>query len=128
MGYLIAIVIMVFLIWMLIKLIPILFRFIVYSIIALPIWIVLSIFIPGILDEAGFAIVLLCVAIYKSGFWGSSDGESSSFSSYILNIKSKIIHDRWSSSAKTISEKHKKPLTTSEANDLVNSGKYRFRK
>ena len=61
--------------------------------------------------------------VFKS--YGSSGGE---YKSYVLNKKSKVIHEKYSDSAETISPHHRKELSSSEARDLIaNNGKYHFK-
>ena len=49
--------------------------------------------------------------------------------SYVLNKKSKVIHEKHSASEETISPHHRKELSHSEAMDLINNNdKYHFKK
>ena len=46
----------------------------------------------------------------------------------VLNKKTGVIHDRWDSSVDTISEHHRRDISYSEAQELVNRGtRYRFK-
>ena len=61
--------------------------------------------------------------VFKS--YGSSGGE---YKSYVLNKKSKVIHEKYSESAETISPHHRKEISSSEARELIsNNGKYHFK-
>ena len=100
---------------------------------AIPLWIAFLIFVPGFLDEGGLLLVLLIMAIVKSGDSGysgysySGTGYSGG-SSYVLNKKTGVIHDRWNSSVDTISEHHRRDISYSEAQEVVNRGtRYRFK-
>ena len=117
-------------IWLFIKALPALLRFLLYSIIALPVWIVLLLFFPGVFDEGVLTIILLVLAISKSlGGDNDSSGYSYSSDNFVLNKRSKVIHDRWSDSVDTISERNRKNISFSEAQDLINNNqKYRFKK
>lgn len=133
MGGIISFAIFAFGLWLLIKAAPVLLRFLLYCILALPLWIAL-LFLPGPLDESGLALILLLLAFYRAGEKGSSWGYSSSSDSsssggdYILNKKTGVIHSRWDSSVDTISNNHRRMISYSEAQDLVNRGtKYRFK-
>lgn len=69
-------------------------------------------------------IVIRRYAKYGSVF-GASGGE---YTSYVLNKKSKVIHDKYSDSAETISPHNRKEITSSEARDLINNNsKYHFK-
>lgn len=134
--------------WLLIKALPILGRFLLYCVIAIPAWIFFLFFVPGFLDEGVVLLFLLVMAIARSegsGFsisnmFGSrsagsyySDSEysgGSSYSgSYVLNKKTGVIHDRWDPSVDTISDHHQRAITSSEAWELVGRGtRYRFKK
>lgn len=129
MGGLITLALVVAGIYLFIKALPILLRLLLYCVIALPLWIFLLIVVPGFLDEGVLFLALLFFAIIKVKGAGSSGGYSSSSGSYVLNKKTGIIHDSWDSSANTISNKHRKTISYSEAQNLVNRGtKYRFKK
>lgn len=147
MGMLIRLAIIVAGIWLFIKILPIILRFILYSILALPLLAILFIFVPGPVDEGGILLLLLVLAIARSGGSGfsildhigsgrsgsdysdSSYSSGSSYDSYVLNKKTGVIHDRWDSSVDTISEHHRRSLSYTEAQDLVNRGtRYRFKR
>ena len=131
--------------WLLVKALPIIGRFLLYCVIAIPAWIFLF-FVPGVLDESGLLIFLLFLAVARSGesgfsnsniFGSRSSGYSysdsdyssgSSYSSYVLNKRTGVIHRRWDDSADTISSHNQRAITSSEAWDLVNRGtRYRFK-
>ena len=129
MGGLIMLALVVAGIWLFIKVLPILLRLLLYCVIALPLWIILLIIVPGFLDEGALFLVLLVIAFIKAKGTGSAEGYSSSSGSYILNKKTGVIHSSWDSSADTISDKHRRKVSYSEAQELVNRGtKYRFKK
>ena len=129
MSGLITLALVVVGIWLFIKALPILLRLLLYCIIAIPLWIILLIVVPGFLDESALFLILLVFAFIKAKGTGSSGGYSSSSGSYILNKKTGVIHSSWDSSADTISDKHRRPLSSSEAQELVQRGtKYRFKK
>ena len=128
-GLIIGIVLLIafvsFAVWSLVKLASILLRFILYCFFAAPLWFLVILFIPGIIDDGALIIVLLVLAILRGV---SGDGSGSS-DSYVLNKKSGIIHRRFSDTADTIKDEHKKPLSYSEAEELVNrGGRYRYKK
>ena len=117
-GFLFAIGLILFVI---VKLWSVIWRLLVYAVISIPVWAIL-LFVPGFLDEGGFAIFLVIMAFVRGGSTSGGGG-------YVLNKKTGVIHDIWSSSADTISEKHRKTISFSEAEDLVNRGtKYHFKK
>ena len=74
--------------------------------------------------------VLIIVRRYtKRGYvitsYGSSGGE---YKGYVLNKKSKVIHEKYSDSADTISPHHRKEVSYSEAQELIsNNEKYHFK-
>ena len=133
MGALITLAMIIGGIWLLIKALPIILRFLLYCVMAIPLWIAFIIFVPGFLDEGGLLLVLLIIAIVKSGdssYSGYSYSGSgySGGSSYVLNKKTGVIHDRWDSSVDTISEHHRRDVSYSEAQELVSRGtRYRFK-
>lgn len=113
---------------------------------ALPLLAVLVFLFPGPLDEWGLLLILLFLAGAKSessrfsiqnhkGFGCSDDDYSSScfstedsYDSYVLNKRTGVIHERLDSSVDSISERNRKSLSYSEAQDLVDRGtKYRFK-
>ena len=113
--------------WLFIKAIPVLGRFLLYCVIATPVWIFLF-FVPGFLDEGGLLILLLFLAVARSGgssFFGSESSRysysgsdysgGSSYSSYVLNKRTGVIHRRWDDSADTISSRNQRAITSSEA-------------
>ena len=131
--------------WLFIKAIPILVRFLLYCVIATPVWIFLF-FVPSFLDEGVLLILLLLLAVARSGgsgfsisnlfgsrssgysYAGSEYSSGSSYNSYVLNKKTGVIHNRWDDSVDTISAHHQRAITSSEAWDLVNRGtRYRFK-
>lgn len=126
--------------WLITKMIPVIFRFSIYCFICIPVWILLS-FIPGFYDESGFIILLFIIAFIRTFFKNSSKNNNQpnvtypsynynfdSFKNYVLNKRTGIIHEKWSSTADTISEKHRKELSYSDAQELINkSRKYRFK-
>ena len=126
-------------VWIFIKILPTLLRFLLYFVCSIPVLIFLLIFVPGFLDEAVLLLGLLLFAIAKAAGSGSSSrwtssassGYSGSYSntgSYVLNKKTGVIHDRWDSSVDTISDNHRRSLSYSEAHALVNRGtRYRFK-
>ena len=133
MGALITLAMIIGGIWLLIKALPIILRFLLYCVMAIPLWIAFIIFVPGFFDEGGLLLLLLIAAIVKSGgssysgYTYSGSGYSGG-SSYVLNKKTGVIHDRWDSSVDTISEHHRRDISYSEAQDLVNRGtRYRFK-
>ena len=51
------------------------------------------------------------------------------YKGYVLNKKSKVIHEKYSDSEETISSQHRKELSYSEAIELINNNeKYHFKK
>ena len=112
-------------IWLFIKTLPILLRFLLYCAMAIPLWFVFFIFLPGFLDETSLLVILLIIALVKSG---GSRSSYSGGSSYVLNKKSGVIHNQWDPSVDTISDHHRKAISYSEAQELVNrQTRYRFK-
>ncbi len=123
MGILVALLLALLGFWVLIKLLPLILRLFLYCLIALPIWIVCLLLIPGPIDEGALFLFLLVIAI------GKASSDSGYGGGYVLNKKSKVIHPLTSNSVASISDKHRKVLSSSEAFDLIGrGGKYRFKK
>ena len=88
------------------------------------------------LPFAVYPVLYLAIVIYiivrryvKHGYvfksYGSSGGE---YKGYVLNKKSKVIHEKYSDSAETISPHHRKEISSSEADELIrNNEKYHFK-
>jgi hypothetical protein len=75
-----------------------------------------------------FYVITRIVRTVRNNNSDSDYSDSSSASSYILNKKTGVIHNRWDSSVDTISSRHQIPISSSEAWDLVNRGtRYRFK-
>ena len=85
---------------------------------------------PGIIYPllylAIFVLLLVRRFVKHGSVFGSSGGE---YKGYVLNKKSKVIHEKYSDSEGTISSHHKRELSYSEAMELINNnGKYHFKK
>lgn len=71
--------------------------------------------------------LILARRYFKHGYIFKPSGGG--YTSYVLNTKSKVIHEKGSDSAETISPRHRKDVSSWEAHDLVsNSEKYHFKK
>ena len=120
-------------IWLLMKAVPILIKIALYCVAAVMIVFAIRLLITGFSLMGGLLIVLLVYAVVKlkgSSYSGSSyySSDYSGGSSYVLNKKTGVIHDRWDSSVDTISEHHRRDISYSEAQELVNRGtRYRFK-
>ena len=126
MGIVIAVILSILGLWLLFKVFAVFLKLLKYLLFALPLFILGLIFIPGPIDEGVLFIFCLLLAIAKSAADSMPDG---SYNSYVLNKKSKVIHPDYSHSASTISEKNRKPISSSEAWNLAGrGGKYRFKK
>lgn len=117
-------------IWVFKKLLPVILRFLLYCLCAFPLWIIFF-FIPTFIDEIILLIILFILAfkkVYDDSYYGISDSIGESI--FRLNKKSGVIHNSSSSDYNNISEKHRKTITRSEADDLINknSKKYHFRR
>ena len=65
----------------------------------------------------------------KPSIGGYSGGYSGDYKGYVLNKKSKVIHEKYSDSEETISSHHRKEISYSEAMELINNNeKYHFKK
>ena len=72
------------------------------------------------------ALILARKFVKQGSVFGASGGE---YKGYVLNKKSKVIHEKYSGSDDSIGSHHRKELSYSEARELVdNGGKYRFKK
>lgn len=122
MAYIVLIVALFLGVKLLIKIGPFLLRILLYCAVGAAILGFLVFLIPGPLDEVALLVYL--------GFLGlRALGSSMGIGGYVLNRKSGVIHDSWDSSVETISEKNRRSISYSEAQDLVDRGtKYRFRK
>ena len=79
-------------------------------------------FVSGTSGNLGLALLL-------GGIGSVLETSEEEYKGYVLNKKSKVIHEKCSDSAETISPHHRKALSYSEATQLtVNSEKYRFKK
>ena len=96
-----------YVIWPLIKF---LFNFLKWVLKTLPILILIAIFVPGVLDEGVYLIVVLILAIAETISSGSSNyGEH-----FVLNKKSKIAHRASDPSADTIGANHREDVYATE--------------
>ena len=130
----------------LIKIMPTFLRHLLFGIIALPIVIIVLLLIPGFGDDFGAILFLVIMAVLKlresrNYVWDDISSGSSgsgyprldysygkSYDGYVLNKKTGVIHNRWDSSVDTISEHHRREISYSEAQDLINRGtRYRFK-
>ena len=85
--------------------------------------------LPGKVYLLLYFLILGFVLVRRFDKYGSifktSEG---TYKSYVLNAKSKVIHEKYSDSERTISSHHKIELSDSEARELVNkNNKYRFK-
>jgi len=149
MELIIMIAFIVGIVWLIKKLWRTIIRIVLYSLLSIPVWLGLCIFISPLRNQYGYGITLLIIivlAVRKSiskstssdkfdysaltKTYSSPYSSSSSYSSsYVLNKKTGVIHDSWSDSASEISDKHKKYITSSEAQSLVDRGtRYRYKK
>lgn len=133
MGILITLAVIIGGIWLLIKAMPILIKIALYCMAAVMIVFAIRLLITGFSLIGVLLIVLLVFAVVKlkgSSYSGSSyySSDYSDGNSYVLNKKTGVIHNRWDSSVDTISEHHRRDISCSEAQDLVNRGtRYRFK-
>ena len=130
MGLLITFLMFIAGLWLLGKILPAFVKLMGYCIRLIPLWIILIIFVPGFLDECVLALILIGFAIAKVRDKGYSGAYSSWTSNdYVLNKKSGIIHRKYDSSVDTISNRHRKSISYTEAQNLVNKGtRYRYKK
>ena len=79
-----------------------------------------------------FVIIGLILArrYSKHGYiFRPSGGDYQDYKGYVLNKKSKVIHQKYSDSERTIGSHHKKEISYSEAMNLINNNeKYHFKK
>ena len=130
MTYLIIIGLIVFGMWLAGKIIPIILRCLLYSLIAIPLWIVFGIYVPGVYDECALALIIFVLAIVRS--WGKEkvtrEHEVEEPKTYVVNTAKNVIHNRWDPSADTISEEHREYITESEMQLLKRFKWFRFKK
>ena len=133
MGVLITLVMIIGGIWLLIKALPVLIKIGLYCLAAVMIFFSARLLITGFKLIGVLMLVLVVYAVFKlkgSNYSGSSyySSDYSGGSDYVLNKKTGVIHDRWDSSVDTISEHHRRDISYSEAQELVNRGtRYRFK-
>lgn len=115
-------------IWLLIKVLPVILKLMKYCVLAIPLWILFT-FIPGFLDEVILFFILMLFAFIKAmdtcclRGYGNDSGNY-----YVLNKKTGVIHNFWDSSTDTIGENHRRMISYTEAQDLINRGsRYRFK-
>jgi len=117
------------------RLLPTLIRAAIYLVIFAVIWSMLKDRfalprLPGLVYLLLYFVILgliLARRYSKHGYIFKTS--SGGYTSYVLNTKSKVIHERYSDSAETISPQHRKDVSSWEAHDLVNNReKYRFKK
>lgn len=104
--------------YVLLPLAKFLFHFLKWVLKTLPILILIIIFIPGIIDEGVYVLVLLFLTVFDLI---KGDDYSGSYSEhFVLNKKSKIAHSAYDSSADTVAPKHRKDVyaTRSEVEDM----------
>lgn len=100
-----------------------LFNFLKWLFKTLPILIIIALFVPGVIDEGVYLIIILFLAIVDTiklgdtGYYGDH---------YILNKKSKIAHKASDSSADTIGYNHREDVYATES-ELKSRG-YRIKK
>lgn len=100
-----------------------LFNFLKWLFKTLPILIIIALFVPGLIDEGVYLIIILFLAIVDTiklgdtGYYGDH---------YILNKKSKIAHKASDSSADTIGYNHREDVYATES-ELKSRG-YRIKK
>ena len=125
MGTLIVLALVVACMWILVKVIPFLLKFMLYGAGIIILFVILFNLLPVLLAGGGLLLMVIIFAVVKLR---DSEGYSSSGGGYVLNKKSGVIHNSWDSSVDTISYNHKRNISYSEAQDLVNRGtKYRFK-
>lgn len=109
----IGIVVLVVLVkFVIIPLFKFLFHFLKWVLRSLPILIIIAIFVPGVIDEGVYLIVILFLALVdtiKLGGSGSYYGDL-----FILNKKSKIAHRASDPSADTIGYNHREEVYATE--------------
>lgn len=109
----IGIVVLVVLVkFVIIPLFKFLFHFLKWVLRSLPILIIIAIFVPGVIDEGVYLIVILFLALVdtiKLGGSGSYYGDH-----FILNKKSKIAHRASDPSADTIGYNHREEVYATE--------------
>ena len=100
-----------------------LFNFLKWLFKTLPILIIIALFVPGVIDEGVYLIIILFLAIVDTiklgdtGYYGDH---------YILNKKSKIAHKASDPSADTIGYNHREDVYATES-ELKSRG-YRIKK
>ncbi len=116
MTYIIIIGLIVFGMWLAGKILPIILRCLLYSLLAIPLWIVFGKYVPGVYDECALALIIFVLAIARS--WSrekvTREHEAEEPKTYVVNTKSNVIHSLWSPSAADISEEHREYITESE--------------
>ena len=109
----IGIVVLVVLVkFVIIPLFKFLFHFLKWVLRSLPILIIIAIFVPGVIDEGVYLIVILFLALVdtiKLGGSGNYYGDH-----FILNKKSKIAHRASDPSADTIGYNHREEVYATE--------------
>lgn len=86
--------------------------------------------LPGFIYPLLYVVVLCLISVRKfikhGSIFTTSSGE---YKGYVLNRKSKVIHDKYSDSGDTVSPHNRKELSYSEASELVRQNdRYRFKK
>ena len=90
--------------------------------------------LPSIVYPVLYFVILGLIVVrrfckYGSFFKPSSGGYSGDYKGYVLNKKSKVIHEKYSDSEETIGSHHRKEISYSEAMELINNNeKYHFKK
>jgi len=118
-----------------VRLLPTLIKAAIYSAILLLIYSILNSSnylpsLPAIVYPLLYFVLLGLILVRKYFKYGSIFGPPmGDYKNYVLNKKSKVIHEKYSDSEETISSHHRKELSYSEAVDLVNNKEnYRFKK
>ena len=125
-------------IWLFTKLFFVIWRFTVYVILAIPIWIGLFVFASDMIAGYALLIALLILAIYR-GYKAKKENSyirtyseeeiPDKYKPFVFNIRSNIIHDKYSKAADEIEPWNRVYVTSRKANELVNKHKkVRFNK
>lgn len=122
------------LIFWFLKLLPTIIKTTFYWTIAVLFCFVLNLFdkippLPNIAYPLLYLIIICLIFVrmfIKHGSLFSKSGRG--YKSYVLNTKSKVIHEKYSDSAETISDAHRKELSYFEALELIsNNENFRFK-
>ena len=131
-GIIIDIVLVILVLKLIIKLIPLIIQVIKFAFMAIPIWILLYIFVPGFLDEGAFAIIIVIVAViryFSSGFTGGYGGYSSFYDDFVLNRNTGVIRRKSDPTVSDVSERNRRVISRSRAEELVGRRtRYRYKR